>query len=335
MNTTLQAKTVNSCIAAESIGELIAAEYDLGGPIASRLMMAYMNDHYLITVGNSKYVARVYFCDQLLQTNKSHYCFELELLTYLFNAGCPVAHPIQRRDGNYLGRIDAPEGVRYIALFTFAKGKISVPMSKEQSYIHGATIAQIHLASNGYKSPHPRYSSDLDFLLDEPIQRLREYWGESIPDIEFVVELASHLKEKVLALLGNSDIPDAWHVIGGDFGGLHLFFNEENQPTYFKFDSCSYGWRAYDLAIFLLETALMDAAPEISASFLAGYQSVRPLSEAELDSLLPFMLIQQIWIMGTSILLTNISGESWLKNFYKQNLEALKMLFGYYQASSS
>lgn len=333
----LQAETINSCIAAESLGDMIAAEYDLGGPVASKLMMTYLNDYYLITAGNLKYVARVYPGHKFWPINKSHdsgisHRFELEWLSYLFNAGCPVTYPIQRRDGDYLGHINAPEGVRYYALFSFAEGKLSIPMSKEQSYIHGATIAQIHLTSNGYKSPHQRYSSDLDFLLDQPIQRLREYWGESrAEELQFLVELGEDLKEKILLLLGTHDIPDAWHIIGGDFNGLHVFFNEENQPAYFKFDLCSYGWRAYDLAIFLLTAILIDAPPEISSSFLAGYQSVRPLSQSELDSLWPFMLIQQIWIIGTSTLLVNMFGDSWLNDYYDQSLEELNILLDYYQ----
>ena len=341
INHTPQLEVVVASIIVDSLASVIASEYDFGGPITCTLMKLFINDHYLITDGQNKYVARLYRNILPSATKESDdfghpraalsYAFELELVNHLFKMGLPVSYSIQRRDGEYLGPIDTPEGVRYYALFTFAEGKISVPMSEEQSYLHGAGIGRIHLATNSYQSKHQRYASDLTFLLDDPIQRLREYWGESRGEkLDLVVDLTTHLKEKIFTLLNKS--PDSWHIIGGNFTSTHTFFNEQNQPTYFDFDSCSYGWRAYDLAIFLLEATLMGAAPEISASFLAGYQSVRPLSEAELDSLLPFMLIRQIWIMGTLTLLADIFGHLWFKAFYEQKMGELNMLWAYYQA---
>jgi Ser/Thr protein kinase RdoA (MazF antagonist) len=56
---------------------------------------------------------------------------------------------------------------------------------------------------------------------------------------------------------------------------------------------CGPGWRAYDLATFLIDepAAIVDA-------FLAGYESVRTLAAAERVSIPIFQIVQSIWVLG-------------------------------------
>lgn len=321
-----QVKVLSSLIAAHSLADLVAADYELGAPVVGQLLRVSRNSVYLMTAGNQKYIARIYPTSQRI--TESHCRFELAWLNYLKGAGLPVSYPIQRRDGDYLGHLHAPEGLRYYTLSSFAEGQVPTPTSEEQSYRYGAGVAEIHLVSKAYKSPYERFSSDLDFLVDSPLQLIKRYLGDKERDeLDFLLDLAEKSKKKVLETLGNDKSSDLWHIIGGDYHYGNVHFNEQNEPTFFDFDICSYGWLVYDIASFLLHAISVGLPPQIAPSFLAGYQSVRPLSQAELDSLLSFVIIRQIYLLGSPLRLGDFSGYLWFgEAWWTQNLKRFKQL---------
>lgn len=320
-----QVKVLSSLIAAHSLAELVATEYELGAPVVGQLLRASRSSVYLITAGRQKYVARIYPASQRI--TESHCRFELEWSNYLKEKGLRVSYPIQRRDGDYLGHLHAPEGLRYYTLSSFAEGQAANPTSEEQSYRYGAGVAQIHLASNEYKSPFQRFSSDFEFLLDKPLQLIKNMPDRREEELNFLVDLSDKLKKKVVDTLGYDEPPDSWHIIGGDYHASNVHFNEENEPIFFDFDLCSYGWRVYDIASFFLYTISAGLPPEIASSFLAGYQSVRPLSEAELESLLPFVVIRQIYLLGSPLRLADFTGYLWFdERWWESNFKRIKEL---------
>lgn len=313
-----QLKILRSRVAANWLAELIETEYELGGAVAGKLFYSGDNDIYLITVGETKYVARIYRYGKPWITSETDYHFELEWLNYLKGQGVPVSYPIQRRDGDYLGHLHAAEGLRHYALFSFAEGQAGDPISEEQSYRYGAGVAQIHLLSNEFQSQHKRFTTDLTFLLDNPLQWIKNLLADRrAQDLDFLVDAIGTLKKQVTAILEGDDAAigtmsaDAWGIIGGDCHFLNAHFNADNDPIFFDFDFCSYGWRVYDIAVFLWDVVRRDAPPEIASSFLAGYQSVRPLSEAELKLLSPLMAIRHIFVTGTVMRIAHFNGDLW------------------------
>ena len=135
-----------SIVDARALGEVIAAEYDLPGPLSCKLISKMLrtqdNEHYLVRVGGTKYVARVYQLGEHLRRQESDYLYELDWLNFLKANDQPVSYPIARRDGGYMGQIDAPEGDRYYALFSFAPGN-SMAFDDEDRLLHlGATLPQ-------------------------------------------------------------------------------------------------------------------------------------------------------------------------------------------------
>lgn len=53
-----------STFSAPYLAELVAAEYDLGAPVACRLLRRGFNDHYIVTAGDSRYMLRVCLHDK-------------------------------------------------------------------------------------------------------------------------------------------------------------------------------------------------------------------------------------------------------------------------------
>jgi Ser/Thr protein kinase RdoA (MazF antagonist) len=85
--------------------------------------------------------------------------YELDVLNHLKHKGYPAARPVPYRGSQCFCAVPAPEGQRYVALFTEAPGQeISYAHEPErvaQSY--GQAVAQMHNALEDFSSPHPRF----------------------------------------------------------------------------------------------------------------------------------------------------------------------------------
>jgi Ser/Thr protein kinase RdoA (MazF antagonist) len=285
-------RVLSSLVAPDALSALVNEFYDFGTPAQCKLACSNDNHTYLLTAGGVRYVLRVYRHHKHWLQRESDYLFELDWLDFLRQRNMPVSYPIRRRDGSFLGSLNAPEGLRQWAVFSFADGSISLDPARAS--IFGRSVAEIHIASNEFKSPHERVHFDLEHLLDLPLSRIGSFIGDTRrEDLEFLSHLAEQLRERVQ----ETPFPgDEYGIIGGDFHGSNHHFTEDNRLTHFDFDLCSYSWRAYDIAIFRWAAGRSD---ELWAPFLQGYQSVRKLSEAELDLIPTFVQCRRIWIMGS------------------------------------
>src|SRR5713226_4894350 len=99
-----------SVIAADALGPLLEAHYDLQAPITCRLRFVGDNDTYLVRAGSHRYALRVYRSSRYWIRSAADYRFELDWLAFLHARGLPVSPPIPRRDGDLLGQVAAPEG---------------------------------------------------------------------------------------------------------------------------------------------------------------------------------------------------------------------------------
>jgi len=298
-------RIARSFITPDSLAELIQADYALSEPVGcqliSKMLRTQDNDHYLVKTGDGQqFVTRVYQNGDQLHRQESDYLYELDWLQFLRSHQLPVAHPIARFDGSFLGTLQAPEGQRHYALFDYAEGATMSVSNEEQLYRFGSRMAEIHVVSNQYTSPYSRQAMDLNFLVDRSLARLRRNWGkERQDDLGMVVEMAEQAQAEIEALIKNPEhTPDGWGPIGGDFHPSNVHFNKNGQPTFFNFDLCGPGWRAYDIATFLLTANLLHERPNYSEAFFAGYYSVRPLSNNEHRAISPFMTLRRVWLTG-------------------------------------
>ena len=296
-------RIARSFIAAESVAEIVAAEYDCPPPVSAKLFTKLLrtqdNDHYLVRTGDgTQYAFRLYQQGDRFRRVESDYLYEMDWLNFLKERELPVSYPITRRDGGTIGRLDAPEGVRYYAMFSLAHGDPLSLKDPEQLYTLGELMARIHLVSDGFTSPHARKPIDLAYLLDRPLERIRRLWTEDrIGELDLVLTAAEEARDELAGLVAQFPA-DGWGPIGGDFHHSSVYFDETNQPTFFNFDLCGPGWRAYDIAAFLSNANLMHAPAERAEAFFAGYFAVRQLNDAEHAAIAPFLTIRRVWLMG-------------------------------------
>lgn len=271
---------------------LVEQDYALGRVLHCALIRTKDNDNFLVETEQDRYVLRVYRFRKHWLQQESDYLFELTWLTYLHEQVLPMAYPIPRRDGSFLGTLDAVEGPRHWALFSYADGEPG--LTPTQAWRFGESIAQIHLASNAFRPTYPRFHADLSWLLDQSVARLHAFLDETE---RHIVDHVTALAEPLGAAIRSFPFAgDDYGIIGGDFHGDNHHFDRQNRITHFDSDLCSYGWRAYDLAVF---RSVRGRSNQLWEQALAGYQSVRPLATYELEAIPTFVLIRHIWVMGS------------------------------------
>lgn len=297
-------RIARSFIAADSLAELIAEDYELPGPITcklfSKMLRTQDNDHYLVTTaGGGRAVARVYQQGDRLERQQSDYLYELDWLAFLKERDLPVSWPLARRDGSYLGQLAAPEGPRYYALFSFAAGDPPSLRNLDQIAAVGESMARMHVASDAYAPRYEHRPWDLRTLVDRPLELIRNNWSDARSEnLDLVVTAAEEARQELEPFIeAASGIPGAWGPIGGDFHQNSVNFSDDT-PTFFNFDLCGPGWRAYDIAVFLANSNLIHAQSDRSEAFFAGYYAARPLSDEEHKAIAPFLTVRRVWLMG-------------------------------------
>jgi Ser/Thr protein kinase RdoA (MazF antagonist) len=307
-----------SIVDARAFGKVIAGEYDLEGPVTCKLISKMLrtqdNDHYLIRAGGTKYVARLYQRGEHLKRQETDYRYEMEWLHFLKSKGVRVSIPIRQKDGGNLGSVNAPEGKRFYALFSFAPGKPMSARDEDQLFVMGQKMAEIHLLSNDFQTGQERRPMDLDYLVDEPVERLKQFWaGKEDRWLELFLTSAEEARVGIMALLDNEQTTDdSWGPIGGDFHPANTHFDESGEPTFYNFDLCGPGWRAYDIASFLLNANLINQPSDRSESFFAGYYSKRPLSTNEHMAIEPLLILRRLWLAGTFSTLDGVAGYTFI-----------------------
>ena len=115
--------------------------------------------------------------------------------------------------------------------------------------------------------------------------------------------------DKIKIRLEQFNLPLSTPIYGICVGDVHsgnAHFTTENQPTFFDFDQCGYGWRAFDIAKCLHVMIRQKIDVAIVHSFVYGYQSFRKLTQVELTAIPMFVKAAHIWVMGIN---TNAVGD--------------------------
>ncbi len=292
--------TNNSILSACELARRVVPKYKLPQPANCYFLNPGLNDTYAVTAGSSSFVLRVY---RHGWRSKGEILAELEMLVYLHKHQVPVSYPIERADGSLLTRLTAPEGVRYAALFTYACGQ---PLVLNDSHCvgYGSLLGQIHTRLDRWPADPRRFHLDLTYLIDEPLSRIEPYLRHRSKDFEFLGDVGEAMKGNLDGMLSTSH--PQYGCCHGDHYGGNVHMDQSGSMTVFDFDCYGYGWRAYDLAVFLAKNAQLDGTTRSGKArstrrwnaFLNGYSSQRMPSERELQAVQLFVPARLIWRIG-------------------------------------
>lgn len=316
---------IHSIPSGEALEQNVLCHYQLGNFQSCRLLKRGLNDTYLVETEQNRYILRAY---RYGWRTKEEIDFELELLDFLHKSNLAVSYPIEKLIGGFTTAIAAPEGTRYTALFSYACGKaVDKKLNSEQSRKLGETVATIHEATNNFKSSFSRPELNNEDLLDASINAVAPLYKHRKTDIEYLYKQAEKLKSKLMAL-NLPKYPPFHGVCIGDIHSGNAPFTQLNQPTLFDFDQCGYGWRSFDIGKFINTSIAWKIDSKIISSFLDGYQTIRQISNIEVEAMPLFTKIAHLWVMGISAsVVGDVLPYGWFTDdWFDNNLKLFKIL---------
>ncbi|WFO15810.1 phosphotransferase [Cellulophaga baltica 4] len=309
---------IASTISEKELGEFAKKRYGLNENYDCKLFRTGINHTYFLSDNETKYVLRVYSHNW---RSKSEIIAELELLNLLKENNLSVSFPIQDKNRELIQEINAPEGIRYVVLFSFAEGVKIRFTDKETCFVIGSLMAKIHnLTSN---TTIDRISYDKESLLELPYEHLKEFFSEKLPEMEFIKEIGEFFQK--------TDFENTQKgVVHMDIWYDNMAVTNEKEITFYDFDFCGNGIQILDVGyfckhLFHIETDKKEYELKMK-HFLEGYQSIRLLSDNELKLIPKAGLAVFVFYLGIQAQRFDWSNiflsENYLKMFYVERLKS-------------
>jgi Ser/Thr protein kinase RdoA (MazF antagonist) len=312
-----------SYLATAALAGRLEDEYGLAD-VRCRLISATLRDVHLVTTSRGRFIFYVY---RHGYRTREQIAAEWHFVAHLASCGVPVAPAVptgngSTGNGHLLIGFDAPEGTRYGVLTTFVDGqhlrqRPSVPAVRT----YGRHIATIYTVADAMSAPLNRPVIDTAAILDEAVTASERALIER-PDVGiYLHECATRLRPGLDPLPKE---PPAYGVVHGDVIRANALVGEDGTVTVLDFDFCGIGWRAYDVASYLLTIRNTPTEAEFAEAFLAGYTDIRALTPEEREAMPLFEAVRAIFAIGTPAKYVDHWGSEYLYAFLDQSLEKLE-----------
>ncbi|MPS73911.1 MAG: homoserine kinase [Chryseobacterium sp.] len=268
-----------STLSETELGKFIQEKYNLNENFDCKLFRTGVNHTYFLSDTTTKYVVRVY-CHQW--RTKSEIQEELELLKLLQSHNLSISFPVADKNVNFIQEINAPEGLRYAVVFTFAEGEKIRFMTNETCFAIGSLMAKIHNITATKTIDRIVYDSDI--LLNKSYDYLTSYFSEALDEMKYLKETGTKISRNFEKNIFSENQKGIVHL---DIWYDNLSVNAENEITIFDFDNCGNGWLILDIGYFCKQLFFIESDKNIYESkvesFLNGYRKERNLSDSELQ----------------------------------------------------
>ncbi|GLU52352.1 phosphotransferase enzyme family protein [Dyadobacter frigoris] len=267
----------NSTLSTKHLADFLQKEYKFRSKTDCKLLKTGISHTYLVTTESDKFVFRIY---SLNWRTKTEILEEIRLINLLKDNHISVSYPIADPDGHYIKELNAPEGIRFGVLFSYARGAKALNYAAEIQFKVGETIGKIHSLTQNFNLDRVTYTPEI--LLENYFDYLKLFLNTEQEEMIYMADLKEVLKES----LSNIDKQkvrfgavhtDIW------FDNMHLFGNDE--ITIFDFDFCGNGMLCQDLGYYIMQLYNLEKDETQFnlklESFLKGYESITRLSEEE------------------------------------------------------
>ena len=287
----------------DGVADLVRRSYGLDVTGCS-LVRSLVNDVYVVTTPTGRYVLKIYHHGGW---STDEVAWEYELVAHVRASGIPTAEGVRLLDGSFVGELEAPEGVRPFGLTAFVDGsKPSPPFDDALYRSYGVLLARFHQAADSFATTRHRRAFGLEQTLDAPLPQVLDALADRPDDRRVVADMAAIARARIEELAGRGL---SWGIRHGDVT-LDNIHASGDGLTLHDFDLAGQGWRIADLAPCL--------ATDFAEAFLAGYTSVRPVTQTDLAALpwldvigrignLRFHLVDKVALRGTESI-----GEGWV-----------------------
>ena len=265
-----------SILNAKELGDYIISQYDLGNSTGCSLFRTGMNHTYMLTGKNDKHVLRLY-CHNW--RTKQEIEEEISLLLSLKEKVLNISYPTPDANGNYIQEINAPEGIRYAVVFSFAEGGKVRFIDEDTCFYIGTIMGKFHQATKS--KTYKRINYNTEILTELPYQYANTYFHDDLPEMQYLKALSNNIKQLF------EQIPLEQGVVHLDMWYDNMAITNENEVTVFDFDFFGNGPLILDVAYFCKHLFIIEPNKEVyskkAQAFINGYQSINPLSQQELN----------------------------------------------------
>lgn len=286
----------------KAVDATVANLYDFKEPVTTTLMKYSENFSFLVTTASEKHY--------VLRVNRPRYHTKEELLgelSWMVEIGEETDLVLPKvycgKDGSLLQSLVVREtGVEYTCcLFSYLSGKMIKDLKGEEQrremYEIGKILATLH---NEWQYRDPKRPMIKRFHWNEKNLLGRDsLFGDwrAYPELDEVTyPLFLKTVERLLVCLRQFGKNERnYGMIHADLHRSNIIMKDDVLQI-FDFDDCGYGWYLYDLGCTLVEYT--DGVDELLKNLLAGYETIRPLSEEERRMAKNFVLIRRIVRMG-------------------------------------
>lgn len=261
----------------------------------------------------------IYRCNQ---RTPAEILAEWKFVDFLYTNGIPVAPAIPNKNGELLMTFNAPEGTRHGVLAPFVDGKhLRQRPNIGAVRTYGRIIAKIHALADTMPFDLARSINDWETLVNQSVVAFDSVITVNSEDKAYLHQAAATLHPKMATLPREKPL---YGMIHGDVIRANVQVSDDGQVTVLDFDLCGLGWRAYDVASYLLVMKGLPDQDESERAFLEGYQEIRSLTKFEQEILPLFEAVRAIFDIGVKAANVYHWGSAHLHTFLGQSMEQLK-----------
>lgn len=275
---------ISSILSGPHLALLLQEKYGFGADTTCGIMKAGVNHSYKVNAGSKHFVFRVYAFNW---RSKTEIVEEIKLLNLLKENNISLSYPIADSSGNYIQQINAPEGLRFAVLFSFAEGEKILNYSPEIHYSIGQLMGNIHQQTENLSLNRSTYNAQT--VLVDSFERLKPFLPADSNEMAFMISAQSYLL-KEFTDADTSQLRKG--VVHLDIWFDNLNIDSNGRVTLFDFDFCGNGWLCFDIAYYILQAWFTEKEEQERNAkieqFLKGYESIIPIS-AEEKRLLPML----------------------------------------------
>ncbi len=279
----------DSSISGKYLASLLQKEYGFH-QVECRIIRTGINHSYIVTTPEGKYVLRVY---SFQWRSKLEIEEEIKLLNRLKKNGVAVSYPIRNLRHELILELQAPEGLRYGVLFSYAPGEKVRHFSAETASNIGMLMARLHQVTLGIKLKRITYQ--VDTLVVSAYHKAKVHFPETHEEMQYILQAEKRIRKEFET--ANTDLLRSG-VVHLDIWYDNMQIKNESEITIFDFDFCGNGWLLHDMAYFKMQLYHTEPDKQLyhtkEQAFFSGYESVTNLP-AEEKKLLPYAGLA-IWI---------------------------------------
>ncbi|MBM3513899.1 MAG: hypothetical protein FJX59_09305 [Alphaproteobacteria bacterium] len=284
---------IQSVLDGAALAAELARRFDIAPPVKCRLISRGMNDIYEVRSAHGRHAVKV---ARAGKADDAAFDYEQAYAQHLADAGFTVPAPMIGRDGKGFFSVDAPEGRRQIAVMKWLDGTpLTKAMSADDARRLGAFLARLHQSVENFNPPSPR-SPETERKINERLPALVEMVADDPQSAQFLRHTASDVVARITAM-DRAAMP--FGAIHGDFQYANVMATPGGALATFDFSDCGQDFLGRDIVTFFWRSDFDGVGDALNPAFVAGYQSIRPLTPAELAALPLFRVARHLLITAS------------------------------------